>query len=165
MTSPKARFILIPLMLTLVVMAAAADQKVKTAAVPGAKKAVAEAQAPEVGVKFAPGNHPDPFLNPNLFLKASSTPNEEEPRGQAPPGIAGMLIAQVKLLGTVYGEGAPTAVFLGTDRRSYFLQESDRLFDGYVKSIGADSVVLVRETKYRSGKIATQEVLKRLRTP
>jgi hypothetical protein len=60
---------------------------------------------------------------------------------------------------------APTAVFLGTDQRSYFLLESDRLYDGYVKKIDAESVILIRETKYRSGKIITQEVIKRLRTP
>ena len=116
-----------------------------------------------VGVKYNSANHPDPFLNPNLAKKKNDD-NEEEPRAQAPPGIAGMAIDRVKLLGTVFNN-EPTAVFLGTDQRSYFLLESDRLYDGYVKQIGAEAVILVRETKYRSGKITTQEVIKRLRTP
>ena len=154
------------LMILLAVSGAFSMQGSKKAPAPAAKKPVVESTGAEAGVKFNAGNHPDPFLNPHLASKRKSDdPNEEEPRGQAPPGIAGMYIAQVKLLGTVSGDDPPTAVFLGTDQRSYFLQESDRLFDGYVKRINADSVLLVRETKFRSGKIATQEVIKRLRTP
>jgi hypothetical protein len=129
----------------------------------GGKKIAAEAPTSMQGMNYNSANHPDPFLNPNLAKKKSDD-NEEESRGQAPPGIAGMPIDRVKLLGTVFND-APTAVFLGTDQRSYFLLESDRLFDGYVKKIGAEAVTLVRETKYRSGKIITQEVTKRLRTP
>ena len=140
-------------------------QSTRPGAAPDNKKPASEATAASAGVKYNPGNHPDPFFNPNLFIRKSEDPNEEVPRGQPPPGIAGMSISQVKLLGTVEGDGSPTAVFLGTDRRSYFLQESDRLFDGYVKKISPDSVILVRETRFRSGKILTQEVTKRLRTP
>jgi hypothetical protein len=77
-----------------------------------------------------------------------------------------MLINQVRLLGTSFGEDVPpVAVFQGPDKRAYFLQARDRLFDGYVKQVGTDFVLLVRETKLRSGKIVTQEVTKQLRTP
>ena len=38
------------------------------------------------------------------------------------------------------------------------------MFDGYIKAINLDSVLLIRETKMRSGKVLTQEVTKRLRT-
>lgn len=166
MTTRRTSLGLFVIAMSLAVSAATFAQSSKKAARPGAKKDVVEALGAAGGVKFSPGNRPDPFYNPNLTKKKTAAdPNEEEPRGQAPPGIAGMFIAQVKLLGTVYGEGTPTAVFLGTDQRSYFLQESDRLFDGYVKKIREDSVLLIRETKYRSGKISTQEVIKRLRTP
>ncbi len=74
-------------------------------------------------------------------------------------------MAQVKLLGIASNEGPPTAVFQGTDNRAYFMLEKDKLFDGYVKKIEPDSVILIRETKLRSGKIITQEITKRLRTP
>ena len=132
----------------------------------GKKKAIVEAPAAPVGVKYDSGNRPDPFFNPNVLLKKKAADqDEEEPLGQAPPGIAGMLIANVKLLGTVHDDVSPTAVLFGTDRRSYFLKESDRLFDGYVKKIEADSVILIRETRLKSGKILTHEVTKRLRTP
>lgn len=181
MTSVKSRILLISTLLIFAAVSAftaQAPQKKTTAAAakptpaaakttPAAvKKAAVEAPQASAGVKYDSGNHPDPFFNPNLIKKnVEDNLNEELPRGQAPPGIAGMYISQVKLLGTVAGGETPSAVFLGTDQRSYFLQESDKLFDGFVKQINADSVVLVRETRFRSGKITTQEITKRLRTP
>jgi Tfp pilus assembly protein PilP len=134
-------------------------------------KSVAEpqkkAEAPVLysSAAYQPDGRRDPFLNPMLSAKKDNNPDEEEPKGTPPPGISGMLIAQVKLLGTSFGEDSPVAVFQGPDKRAYFLQERDRLFDGYVKQVGSDSVLLVRETRLRSGKVVTQEVTKQLRTP
>jgi hypothetical protein len=117
------------------------------------------------GARYHSANRRDPFLNPTLFKKKMENLDEEVPRGQPPPGIAGMYISQIRLLGTVLGDDAPTAVFKGTDQRAYFLQEKDRFFDGYVQKIAAASVILVREARLRSGKTVTQEVVKQLRTP
>jgi len=130
------------------------------------KPSAAPAESPALyrEARYQPINRRDPFLNP-LLLKKSENPLEETPRGPAPPGIAGMYIAQVNLVGTSVGEGTQTAVFLGKDQRVYFLRNRDRLFDGYIKTIAADHVVLVRETHLRSGRILTEEVTKRLRTP
>ena len=132
---------------------------------PGRKLPQIEAVVAPAGVRYVSNNRRDPFLNPLLLLKKVEDLNEEVPRGTPPPGIAGMYIAQVILKGVVTGEGLSTAVFAGTDKRAYFLQEKDKLFDGYIKKIEADSVILIRETKLRSGKVVTQEVTKRLRTP
>jgi hypothetical protein len=110
-------------------------------------------------------NRRDPFLNPLLLKKKENPDTEELPRGQALPGIAGMYIAQVTLLGTSVGEDSRTAVFQGTDQRVYFLHTGDRLYDGYVQSVSSDAVLLVRETTFRSGQTVREEVTKRLRTP
>lgn len=115
--------------------------------------------------RYASGNKRDPFLNLLLTRKKTEEKSEEVSRGQPPPGVAGMFIAQVALMGTSQKEGSFTAVFRGTDKRAYFLHEGDRLFDGYIKQIKADSVLLVRETKLKSGEVTTQEVTKQLRTP
>jgi hypothetical protein len=116
------------------------------------------------GARFQSNNRRDPFLNP-LLLKKTESPDEEAPRGAPPPGMAGMLISQVELLGMSVGPEGQTAVFRGNDKRVYFLHKGDRLFDGFVKSVALDSVQLVRETKLRSGKVLTEEITKRLRTP
>jgi len=141
------------------------------AAAPAARKPApqavkAEAPAAIAGVHYNSEGRRDPFFNYQLLKnKVTENPDEEIPRGTAPPGIAGMFMAQVKLLGIAASEENMTAVVGGTDGRAYFLQEKDALFDGYLKKIEADSVILIRETRLRSGKVITQEVVKRLRTP
>jgi hypothetical protein len=86
-------------------------------------------------------------------------------RGLPPPGIAGTYIEQAVLQGISLRGTGRLAVVRGADNRAYFLREGDRLFDGYLKTIDVDSITLVRETRLRSGKILTQDVTKRLRTP
>jgi len=128
-------------------------------------KPKAEAPVLYSSVRYQSDNRRDPFFNPTFQNKKDENPNEEESRGQPPPGISGMYIAQVGLIGVSFSDQTRTAVFQGPDRRAYFLQEGDRLFDGYVKDVGSEAVLLVRETRLKSGKTVTQEVMKRLRTP
>ncbi len=128
-------------------------------------KQVVEAPIVVSGTRYLSGNKPDPFLNPLIVKKKAEQLDEEIPRGTPPPGIAGMFTAQVELRGISIREGVKTAVFRGSDKRAYFLQEGDKLFDGYVKTIDADSVLLIRETRMKSGRVLTQEIVKHLRTP
>jgi hypothetical protein len=117
------------------------------------------------GTRFDPGSRPDPFLNPLIQKRQGEAEADEEiPRGTPPPGISGMNVGEVELLGIAAGLEGKKAVFKGIDKRVYFLHEGDRLFDGHIKAINIDKVLLVRETKLRSGKVLTQEITKRLRT-
>lgn len=131
---------------------------------PGQSAMLAKKSPNYSDARYISRNRRDPFLNPLLLVKKVD-PNAEVPRGEPPPGIAGMYIAQVKLLGTSTSEQGQMAVFLGTDDRAYFLREGDRLFDGYLKDITMDSVVLIRETHLKSGKTTTKTVTKHLRQP
>jgi hypothetical protein len=132
---------------------------------PPEQRAMLDKNAPKYSeARYISRNRRDPFLNPLLLVKKVD-PNAEVPRGEPPPGIAGMYIAQVKLLGTSTSEQGQMAVFLGTDERAYFLREGDRLFDGYLKDITINSVVLIRETLLKSGKTTTKTVTKHLRQP
>ena len=116
------------------------------------------------GTRYQPDLPRDPFLNPLLLPPASSASStEEESPGERPPGIAGTSIAQAVLVGILRKEEAQTAIFQGPDRQAYFLHEGDRMFDGCVSKIRAESVVLVRETRLKSGTVLTEEVIKRLR--
>jgi hypothetical protein len=131
---------------------------------PPAGGPVAAAAAPNVDMvaRYDSGNRRDPFLNP-LLARKDQNADEEILKGTPPPGIAGMCIKDVELLGMVVNTEGQTAAFKGTDKRVYFLHVGDRLLDGYVKSITLDSVLLVREIPLRSGKVLTQEITKRLR--
>lgn len=131
------------------------------------EKAGTESLLVKKRIPYQSGNRRDPFLNPLLLKKRTNKveADEEVPRGVPPPGIAGTYIAQAVLQGiSVRGE-QKLAVFRSYDDRAYFLSEGDRLFDGYVKMIGKDFVVLVSETKLKSGKTLTRDITKRLRTP
>jgi hypothetical protein len=128
---------------------------------------VVQTQSAVSGVPYQSNNRRDPFFVPIQMNnnKSAKIVDEEEPRGTPPPGIAGMFIAQVSLLGVSTQSGGKIAIFRGSDKRSYFLKQGDKLFDGYLKQIGADYVNLVRETKMKSGKLISQDMTKRLRTP
>ncbi len=135
----------------------------KTTPARGAAPTVESAAVDRV-TRYDSDKRRDPFLNPLLLVK-NTNPDEEVDRGAAPPGIAGMYINQVDLVGVSTAPDGKTAVFRGTDKRIYFLHEGDHMFDGYIKGVALDGVQLVRETRLRSGKVLTQEVTKRLRTP
>jgi hypothetical protein len=116
-------------------------------------------------IPYISGNRRDPFLNPKHYRKSVAPNSDEEiARGLPPPGIAGTYIAQAVLEGISIGKDRRIAIIRGAESRSYFLKEGTRLFDGYIKSILDDSIIFVRETKMRSGRILTQDVIKRLRT-
>jgi hypothetical protein len=129
-----------------------------------ANKAV-ESPLQFTGISYKSGRRRDPFLNPLVTKKGANLDEQEEARGLPPPGIAGTYIAQAALQGIVVRDDARVAIVRGADSRAYFLQEGDRLFDGYLKLVESDSVLFIRETKMRSGRIFTQDVTKRLRTP
>lgn len=154
---------LVQLILPLLFSNALLAQKTKPAA-PNVDSITKKAEAaPSRQVLYNSGNHRDPFLNP-LLLKKTGKQDEEVSRGLPPPGIAGTNISQAVLQGTAVRDDGRVAIVRGADNRAYFLKEGDRLFDGYLKSIDFNFITLVRETKLKSGKTLTQDVIKRLRT-
>ena len=125
-----------------------------------------ETIARPAAVFYKPNNRRDPFLN-LVPPKTSAKENvdTEVPRGTPPPGIAGTFIDNAGFEGiiVVHSNNQRMAIIRSSDNRTHLLREGDRLFDGYLKNIENDSVVFVRETFMRSGRLLTQEVTKRLR--
>jgi hypothetical protein len=157
-------WMLIPMLLFFPLISMAADKSKPAASASQAKQPV-ESPIKYSTVSYKSGNRRDPFSNPLLVKKKEGHSEDDEMfRGVPPPGIAGTYIAQATLQGIAIRDNAKVAVFRGADSRAYFLRKGDKLFDGYLKEISDDSVTLVRETKFRSGKTLTQDVTKRLRT-
>src|SRR5512136_360342 len=78
----------------------AADSSKKKPTAPKDESPEIEKLGAPQGVSFNAANHRDPFLNPLLLIKRKEEAKDEEvSRGQPPPGIAGMQISEVKLLG------------------------------------------------------------------
>lgn len=99
------------------------------------------------GVRYDSQGKRDPFLN---LLQVSTRPEPPRfpappPLEQRPPGLAGLLIAEVTVIGMAQGVGSRIALLKGIDGATYFAKEGTKLFDGYIETITADEVVFVRE--------------------
>ena len=118
-------------------------------------------------VRYESSKLKDPFFHPappKTASKKAPSADAEVQRKPTLPGIAGTFVDNAGFEGiVVHGNNQRFAIIRSADNRAYFLTEGDRLFDGYLKTIEDDSVVFVRETLMRSGRIVTQEVTKRLR--
>ena len=86
----------------------------------------------------------DPFL-PLVNEKKTGGP-------PLPPGKAGLVVATVRMDGTVHSPEGMIAVVSNPDQRVYFLREGDRLYDGDVEKIGLDGVTFKENSKDAFGK-------------
>ena len=76
---------------------------------------------------YDPGGRRDPFRS--LLEQVSRI------KGPRPKGIAGMLIGEVDLVGTVKDPKGNIAFFHGSDNKGYFLHVGEELYDGRIIAI------------------------------
>jgi hypothetical protein len=79
-----------------------------------------------------------------------------------PPGKAGIVIASVRVDGTVKSGNGMIAVVSNPDQRVYFIREGDRLYDGDVEKISLDGVTFKEDSKDAFGKPIERIVTKRI---
>jgi hypothetical protein len=96
----------------------------------------------------------DPFIPLVNDKKASGPP--------LPPGKAGLVIATVRVDGTVKAASGMLAVVTNPDQRTYFIREGDQLYDGDVEKIGLDGVTFKENSKDAFGKPVEKLVTKRI---
>lgn len=79
------------------------------------------------GYNYAPGGRRDPF---RPLFPAGTRPD------QRPPGLAGMLVAELDLVGVINDtRDGDVVVVDGPDSKGYFLRVGDEVFDGTVIAI------------------------------
>src|SRR4029079_8780850 len=83
-------------------------------------------QPDPTGYSYTPQGRRDPFVS---LLKPVSADQGVKTRR---PGMEGFLIQEVALKGIVRTQKGYTAMLLGTDCKSYFVQEGQRMFDGVI---------------------------------
>jgi hypothetical protein len=131
------------------------------------KKGMPKEAMPKQGAKSAPkkgmakgeakgAEKRDPFVVPLRKPEANTVP------AILPPGNAGLLVAQVNLIGIVKTPKGMTAVVTGTGGRTFFLHENDKIFNGQVAKITGDSLVLEETIIDPLGKIGKREVVKKM---
>jgi Tfp pilus assembly protein PilP len=79
-----------------------------------------------------------------------------------PPGKAGIVIASVRVDGTVKSGNGMIAVVSNPDQRVYFIREGDQLYDGDVEKISLDGVTFKENSKDAFGHPVERIVTKRI---
>lgn len=117
----------------------------------------ARALAPVDG--YNGGSRRDPFVS---LLKSGSDPDGRA-NVRRPPGVAGFYVDEVALKGVVASPAGYSALLQGADTRTYVVHVGDRLMDGQVRFIGADSIVLLQRSSDPLAKQKEVEIRKHLR--
>ena len=78
-------------------------------------------------------------------------------------GLKGLGVGEVTLKGTMASKGAYVAILQGSDARTYVVHQGEKLFDGTVRSITADSLVILQQVNDPLSKETQREVRKVLR--
>jgi type IV pilus assembly protein PilP len=115
-----------------------------------------ELQPDPTGYSYNPQGRRDPFVS---LLKPVSADQGARTRR---PGMEGFLIQEVALKGIVRTPKGYTAMLLGTDGKSYFVNVGQRLFDGVITSIDATTVTFRQEVSDPLSTVKSRDVKKTL---
>jgi Tfp pilus assembly protein PilP len=111
----------------------------------------------------AAADKPEPIANKrDPFMPLVAESNKTASAEHLPPGKAGLVIASVRVDGTVKSPNGMIAVVSNPEQRVYFVREGDRLYDGDVEKIGLDGVTFKENSKDAFGKAVERLVTKRI---
>ena len=125
-------------------------------AAPAAPPATADVPA---GYNYDPAGRRDPFVS--LLRRTGDV--QQVPGGARPAGLGGLTAGEVNLKGILRGRDGYLGILLGADSRSYIVRAGDRLLDGTVRTIAADSLVIVQQLNDPLAPQQQREVRKTLR--
>ena len=129
-------------------------------AAPAATSGLPPAAAPaEPGpYSYDPQGRRDPFVS--LLARGSDT------RGAATraAGLPGVLIAEASVKGIVRDRSGFIAMIQGTGTKTFIVRTGEKLMDGTVKAIAADSVVFLQDVNDPLSMVKQKEVRKPVRS-
>jgi type IV pilus assembly protein PilP len=107
---------------------------------------------------YDPQGRRDPFVN--LLARGSDT------RGAATraAGLPGVLIAEASVKGIVRDRSGFIAMIQGTGTKTFIVRAGEKLMDGTVKAITADSVVFLQDVNDPLSMVKQKEVRKPVRS-
>jgi Tfp pilus assembly protein PilP len=112
------------------------------------------------GFSYNPEGRRDPFVN---LLRRGTGIDTSAHNGPRPAGIKGLGASEVTLKGTLASQGAYVAILQGVDSRTYVVHPGEKLYDGTVRSITADALVIIQQVNDPLSKETQREVRKTLR--
>jgi Tfp pilus assembly protein PilP len=114
---------------------------------------------PVHGFTYTAGKRRDPFVT--LVTRGPETTSTTA-AGRA-AGLAGLNTSEVALRGILASEGSYVAMLLGSDDKTYIVRAGDKLADGTIGAIYADSLVIDQLVKDPLAQQKRREVRKALR--
>ena len=135
-----------------------AEQAVKKPATKDTAKAATKAagSAPAASATVSVANKRDPFQALISDKKESGLPDH------LPPGKAGLVVATVRVDGTIKSHEGMLAMVSNPEQHVYFIHEGDQLYDGDVEKIAIDGVTFRENSKDAFGKPVERLITKRL---
>ena len=106
---------------------------------------------------YNPEGRRDPFLS---LLARGSDPASAANR---PPGLPGLLIGEVVVKGIVRDKTGFIGMIQGPDSKTHIVRAGDKLMDGSVKSITADTVIFSQDVSDPLSLVKQREVRKTVR--
>jgi hypothetical protein len=119
-------------------------------------KAAAAPAAAQTPATVTVANKRDPFLPLISDKKENGAPEH------LPPGKAGLVVATVRVDGTIKSPEGMLAMVSNPEQHVYFIHEGDQLYDGDVEKIAIDGVTFRENSKDAFGKPVERLITKRL---
>ena len=159
MTTSVRFFVLASALLAATVVAAQEPAGKPAPPAGGAPAASARPQPePTPAYTYDPKGRRDPFVS----LLASGT--DAKGPGSRPSGLPGLMIGEVSVKGIVRDRSGFIAMIQGPDTKTFIIRSGEKLMDGTVKAITADSVVFSQDVNDPMSMVKQKEVRKTVRS-
>jgi len=143
----------------LVAVAASGQDKPRQAKPAAPPTAQAPADSAPPAYAYNPENRRDPFVS--LLRRGRDT--IRRPDGKPLAGLGSLMINEIALKGVLQSRGEHVALVQGVDNKTYLVRVGDRLLDGYVRAITADTLILMQDVNDPLSVTKQREVRKSLR--
>jgi type IV pilus assembly protein PilP len=111
------------------------------------------------GYTYNPEGRRDPFVS--LVRRGAESPGTAP--AVRPTGLSGLATSEVSLRGTLKGRDGFVAMVQGADNKTYLVRAGDRLLDGTIRTITADTMVILQRVSDPLSVETEREVRKVLR--
>ena len=128
---------------------------------PAAATTAGETPIEPPGFTYDPDGRRDPFVS--LVRRGSTTTRGGTGGAVRPAGLAGLETSEVTLRGTVRSREGFVGILQGADQKTYIVRAGDKLFDGTVRTISQNDMVILQQVNDPLSLEKQREVRKVLR--
>jgi Tfp pilus assembly protein PilP len=141
---------------------AASAQAPAQGAAPAQGQGGAQAEAgtdPQTGYAYDAEGRRDPFIS--LVRRGNESAKNES--GVRPAGLGGIAVGELTLKGTMQSRDGYVALVQGPDLKTYIVKPGDKLYDGTIRAITVNGMVIMQDVNDPLSLEKQREVRKVLR--